>query len=108
MDDRERRLAENEIAFRAVNERVVAGVEAVAGTEATFNVLCECSNTHCAVRIKTTPSEYESVHSDATQFIVAPSHGDPEIEDIVGGTDAYDIVRKRGEAADIARQAEES
>ena len=108
MTDHEERLAMNEVAFRDVNERVAAQVEDLAGTHATFNVLCECSSTNCAVRISITPAEYESIHADATQFIVVAGHANPGIEDIVGETDRYHIVRKRGDAAEIARQADES
>ena len=108
MTERDKRLAENEVAFRDVNERVTADVEAAAGAHATFNVLCECSDTRCMVRIRITPAEYETVHADATQFIVAPEHGNPEIEDVVRRTDSYEVVRKRGDAAKVARQADES
>ena len=108
MTDHEERLAMNEVAFRDVNERVAAQVEDVAGTHATFNVLCECSATNCAVRISITPAEYESIHADATQFIVVAGHANPGIEDIVGETGGYHIVRKRGDAAAVARQADES
>ena len=108
MSERERRLAENEVAFREINERLRDEVEAIAGADATFNVLCECSSPACAVRIKVTPAEYESIHADAAQFIVALGHSAPVIETVVGGTDLYDVVRKRGEAADVARAADES
>jgi hypothetical protein len=110
MTDREERLALNEVAFRDVNERVAEQVEDVAGTHASFNVLCECSSTGCALRISITPAEYKSIHADATQFIVVAGHANPEIEDIVDGTGTtrYDIVRKRGDAATVARQADES
>ena len=108
MTDHERRLALNEVAFRDVNERVAAQVEDVAGTHAAFNVLCECSSSDCAQRISITPAEYESIHADATQFIVVAGHANPGIEDIVGGTNRYDIVRKRGDAAAVARQADKT
>ena len=108
MTERERRLAENEVAFRDVNERVALQVEEVAGTQAIFNVLCECMRTDCANRIAVTPAEYESVHADRTQFVVVRGHANPEIEDIVGATERYDIVRKRGDAAEVAEDRRES
>jgi hypothetical protein len=107
MTERERRLAENEVAFREVNERVAGQVEEVAGTHAIFNVLCECMRTDCANRIAVTLAEYEAVHADRTQFLVVPGHANPEIEDIVGATERYDIVRKRGDAAEVAKDADE-
>ena len=108
MPERESRLAANEVAFREVNERVAEQIEEVAGAHATFNVLCECSSTSCALRIAVTPAEYEAVHADATQFIVVPGHASPGIEDIVNATDRYEIVRKRGDAADVARESDGS
>ena len=37
-----------------------------------------------------------------TQFVVLPGHERAEIEDVVRGTENWLVVRKRGEAAEIA------
>ena len=89
-------------------ESHVGDATRITGYTMSFNVLCECSSAGCALRISITPAECESIHVDATQFIVVAGHANPGIEDIVGGMTRYDIVRKRGDAAAVARQADES
>jgi hypothetical protein len=106
MSERERRLAANEVEFREVNRRVEQQVKQVAGEHVTFNVLCECVSPTCTERIAVTPAEYERIHADSTQFIVVHGHAADAIEDVVGVTDSYEIVRKRGAAADVAREAD--
>jgi hypothetical protein len=104
MSERETRLAANEVAFREVNEELAGRVEEVAGAHATFGVLCECSNQSCVEGITVTPTEYEAVHADPALFIVVPGHANRDIEDVVGETERYEIVRKRGDAAEVARR----
>ena len=105
MSKREERLATNEAYFRSVNERVEEQVRTVAGEDATFNILCECSSMACAERIAVTPAEYEQAHADPRRFIVAHGHAQYEIEDSVLQTDRFEIVRKHGDAGDVAAQA---
>ena len=102
MDSRERRLAENETIFRSVNERI----EQLAGPQGNdghiFEFLCECSNLDCTLRLPLTLAEYEAIRANPTVFVVAPGHDLPEIEEIISKTAAYQIVRKQGEAAELA------
>jgi hypothetical protein len=98
-------MASNEAYFRDVNERIEEQVKEVAGEDATFNVLCECASMRCAQRIVVTSAEYATVREDPRQFIVAPGHPEPEIEDTVLQTDRFVIVRKRGEAGRAAEEA---
>ena len=51
-----------------------------------------------------TVEEYESVRSDAKQFVVPPDHFTPEIEELVLSTDAYWVVRKSGDAGQYVEQ----
>ena len=106
VSERDERLARNEAYFRDVNERVQEHVKDVAGAEATFNILSECSSMACAERIRVTAAEYEEAHRNPRQFIVALGHLRPEIEESVAQTDRFEIVRKLGEAGDAAAQAE--
>jgi hypothetical protein len=101
MDDRDRRMAQNESLFREVNERV----HDVAGTQrddATYEYLCECSNTDCTFRVTLTRAEYEAVRGKPTQFVVRPDHFLPEIETVVAENDRYAIVVKTGDAGEYA------
>jgi hypothetical protein len=100
MDDREKRMAQNEVLFREVNERVndlAAGSRLV---DTTHEYLCECANVDCTFRVAVDPEEYESIRRDPAQFLVLPLHFTPEVEELVAKRDAYWVVRKTGEAAD--------
>ena len=103
MDTREERLANNEVLFREVNERI----EQIAAPQdpddpQVFEFYCECSTVDCTLRLPMTLAAYESIRADPTQFVVVPGHELPEIEAVISRTDAYQIVRKQGEAAEIA------
>jgi hypothetical protein len=102
MDARERRLAENETIFRSVNERIEQ-LAAPQGPDAhVFEFLCECSNLDCTLRLPLTLREYEEVRADPAVFVVALGHDLPEIEEIVRRTPTHQIVKKHGEAAELA------
>src|SRR5215212_6238875 len=103
MDDRERRLAQNEALFREVNERVGALARQV-GPEMPYEFLCECANADCTFRFALPLGVYEAVRADAHQFIVLPLHYTPEIEELVRKEDAYWIVRKTGEAGEYVER----
>jgi hypothetical protein len=45
---------------------------------------------------------YEAVRSDPALFVVAAGHNRPEIEAVVRRSGAYQVVKKKGEAARIA------
>ena len=101
---RDERRALNEAYFRDFNERVVEQVKDIVGEQATFNIVCECSRLTCAVRIAITAAEYELLHEDPRQFIVALDHVEREIEDSVTRNDRFEVVRKRGQAGVIAEE----
>jgi hypothetical protein len=104
VDPREERLANNEVLFRDVNERIadVAEPQARRRDDQVYEFFCECSNIGCDLRLPLTLSEYETVRTDPTQFVVAPGHEVPEIEAVISRSPAYRVVRKQGEAAEIA------
>jgi hypothetical protein len=106
MDAREKRLAQNESLFRSVNERIEeAATTGGIDDEHQFEFFCECSNADCNLLLPMTVPEYEGVRRNPVLFIVAPGHELPEIETVVLRRGAYQIVTKRGEAADfVARR----
>lgn len=105
MDDRQRRLAQNETVFRDVNERI-EGVAAKQGDDMhRYEFICECSNADCTFRVGLTLKEYEEVREQGTRFFVLANHAMLEVEQVIEHRDGYDIVEKTGEAADfVARQ----
>jgi hypothetical protein len=105
MDERERRLAQNEALFREVNERVndIADAERQPQHDLTGYV-CECANPDCTFVLQLSGDEYETVRADAAQFVVLPDHYTPEIESLVSRHERYWIVKKSGEAGDYAER----
>ena len=103
MDGREHRMAQNEVLFREVNERVVTVAHQL-GPDIPYEFICECANPDCTYRVSLTLTDYERIRADAKQFIVLPLHYTPEVEDLVSEDDAYWIVRKTGEAGQYAEQ----
>ena len=104
MDAREERLAKNETLFRDLNERISQVAAAQLTDDHVYEFLCECSNADCTLRLKLTLAEYEAVRRDPVLFVVAPGHELPEIEHVVARSDGYQLVRKEGEAAELAEE----
>jgi hypothetical protein len=104
VDAREERLAQNEVLFRSVNERIEETAHAQGDDAHLFEFICECSNIDCTLRLPLTLSCYEAARSDPATFIVAPGHELPEIEDVIERGAGYQIVRKVGAAAALAAE----
>jgi hypothetical protein len=98
---REERLARNESLFREVNEHIAeAARRTLVLPEAEF--LCECGRPECLERIVVPLGEYEHVRAHADRFLLVAGHEQAEVDKVVGGGTAYVIVRKIGQAGDIA------
>ena len=106
MQARERQVAENEVRFRALNERLRASGGAWEGREGELSIVCECGDEDCTLPIRLTPGDYEAVRADETQFAIVSGHVRPEVEDVVSEQEGWSLVRKRGEAAEIAAAAD--
>jgi len=104
MDERERRLAENEILFRDVNERIEHAAARQGDDPHAYEFLCECSNLDCDLMLPLQLAEYERARAEPAVFIVALGHDLPEIEEVVDRNDRYQLVRKHGEAARVAAE----
>jgi hypothetical protein len=101
LDSRERRIARNEAVFREVNERVEEVSDRTPGELIEF--LCECGDDKCTESIAMTRAEYERLRSDPLLFGIKPGHGIPDVEEVVGGGERFQIVRKFQDEAAIAR-----
>jgi len=103
MDERARRIGENEILYRSVNEKI-EDLNAAFGTlTETMTVVCECGDGSCAEQIELDVRTYERVRGDPTLFVTVPGHEEPDVESVVERSDDFQIVRK--DAGDIARLA---
>ena len=103
MDDRARRIGENEILYRTVNEKI-EDLNAAFGTlTETMTVVCECGDGACAEQIELDVPTYERVRSDPTLFVTVPGHEEPDVESVVERSDDFQVVRKdKGGAAELA------
>jgi hypothetical protein len=104
MNDRERRIGENEAIFRALNEEV-RGLTATFTTPAeAMRIVCECGTRSCTEQFAIRPDEYANVRDDPTLFVLKPGHELPETEHVVDRREGYWIVRKDpGLPAELAR-----
>jgi hypothetical protein len=103
VDDRVRRVAENEALFRQVNEHVVGAERRPAES---FEILCECGDEACMDHVRVTTEAYERVRSQPTDFVLTPGHAIPEVETVVESNDEFDVVRKTGQAAALVKELE--
>jgi hypothetical protein len=88
---RDRSLAQNEIRFREVNERLAAGE---APSVQQLDLVCECSDRAC-VKVFTIPaSEYEWLRQSPWRFAVMPGHEAPAVENVVERHRGFVIVEK--------------
>lgn len=101
MDARETRLAENEVLFRDVNERVGAIAAVHGDDDHVYEFYCECSNVDCTLRVAATLEEYERVREHPSRFLIAPGHWLPEIERVLEEGARHWVIEKTGEAADF-------
>jgi hypothetical protein len=100
MDERERRIGENESYWRQVNE--LSPPE-----PGVLNpMFCECGRLECRERVPMTAEEYADVRSSATTFLVSPGHAITDVETVVETTERFEVVQKQGEAARAAIESE--
>jgi len=94
MNERKRRIGENEAIFRSVNEEVSKlNVTFTAATN-TMRIVCECGVQSCTVQIEITAEAYSRVREDATLFVIKAGHDFPEAETVIEKADGYWVVQK--------------
>jgi hypothetical protein len=89
------RRALNEALFRDVNERIAESAEKFEADTTEF--VCECADSSCTERVPATLAEYESVREKSTTFLLAPGHGQPDIEQVVADRGRFQVVEKMQE-----------
>ena len=105
MDDRRKRVARNEMVFRAVNERLEALNDALGPLSGRMELVCECAALGCAEPISVGEAEYKAVRADIELFLVARGHLAADVERVERADEQYDIVRKRIEDLRAASDA---
>jgi hypothetical protein len=102
--DRRLRAAENQLLFRAVNERIKELGEKVLDAVSEIDFTCECHNMDCHNPITITIEEFEAIDRADNRFIVCRGHEDLDVEDVVAEHDGYLIVARRGAAAEVVKE----
>jgi hypothetical protein len=100
-DEREERLAKNEVLFRSVNEAIEQQALRFGGLDE-YEFICECASRNCLDRIMLTLRQYEHIRSDGSRFFVAPGHANVELEKVVEQAPCYHVVQKDGAAGIVA------
>ena len=85
-------MARTESAFREVNEAIAKTASRFEAEEAEF--ICECADPECAHRVSADLEDYEDVRAEATHFLLAPGHHEPEVERVVERTGEFEVVEK--------------
>jgi hypothetical protein len=100
MDERQRRIGENEVIFREVNERVRETNEAFGVAVGDAEFVCECGTPTCVERVRMSLADYEQIRSEPTTFLIVPGHDAGNIEDVVRREEQFWVVRKDAELAE--------
>lgn len=102
-----RRMAENQVVFRKMNEQAMASINELSRIAdddkrmddmrhdgQALQFYCECSDENCRKRIAITPDIYDNIHSLPDQFTILPSHNVPAIESTVAEYATFIVVKK--------------
>lgn len=103
-DELERRIAENEVRFRDMNERRRREESEFRDTASDeLVVMCECSAVSCTLEFELSRDAYVDVRRDPRCFVLRAGHEVPEFERVVRdlGDDRL-VVRKLGVGAEVA------
>ena len=97
MADIDDKVARNNQAFRAANDRIETTAEEQGldnGRRTPF--LCECPNPRCTEIVSLTLEEYRHVRSDPRWFVETPGHEthEPATVAVVDRREAYVVVEK--------------
>jgi hypothetical protein len=105
-DERERRVGVNEALFREVNEQIRSLADEEGADGSSISVICECGDADCTERLELLLSEYERIRSDSRLYVVSRGHEIPDIEQVVERRDGWEVVRKVGEASEVAEETD--
>lgn len=106
MTDRLRQIAEHEIRFREINERLATDVREVSDDDAPVAFVCECGVVTCTETLSLTLPRYDAVRGDGGKFVVLPGHEIDDAEDVVERGDGYVVVLKHDSTAPLARRTD--
>jgi len=104
-DERERRVARNEAAFRAANESLRSVFDDPrAEPQDAYPFLCECGSRECTEVVHVPLDVYQEIREHPARFVILPGHKQLATETIVVETDDYQVIEKSGLAGEIVRE----
>ena len=103
---RKERIAQNENAFRALNESLENSVHRRRSDEDLAGFVCECGNDDCEEIVRLQLAAYEEIRDDSRLFFVVPGHEMEDAEDVVRRGDGYFVVRKHVDVAQITEEGD--
>ena len=105
MDERARKIGENEALYRSVNEKIEDLNQTFGLLAESMTIVCECGRLECSEQIQLDIPTYERVRSNPTHFVALPGHELPEVETVVERHEGYIVLRKDpGGPAELARE----
>lgn len=97
-NEREHRARRNELLFRAVNEQIVDMTERFRTQLSDVDLVCECADTSCTGAVRVGIQDFSQIDR-TNDFLVIPGHEDTEVDDVVGRSEGFLVVRKRAAEA---------
>jgi len=82
MNERKRRIGENEALFREINEQARTLTSSFSVASDDLKVVCECGAPRCLDEILVPLAEYARIRDDPTLFLIKPGHDLPETETV--------------------------
>jgi hypothetical protein len=103
-DVRTTRIAENEMRFREINERLQRDLTDVLDPGEPMDLVCECGFDSSRESVSMAVAEYEAVRSDGRRFLLVPGHEINDVERVVEERPGYRVVEKVGESATLTTE----
>ena len=89
-----------------VNEQIRSLVDDERANGDSITVICECGDADCTQRLELLLSEYERIRSDSFLYVITRGHDIPAVERVVERRDGWEVVRKVGEAGEVAEETD--
>jgi hypothetical protein len=103
-EERQVRVARNQMLFRSVNERIEQLSEGFLDNTQDLDFNCECPDSSCTETIRMTGEEFAAIRGIENRLIVLPGHVVPDVEDVVARRGGYALVAKRAVAGEVVHE----
>jgi hypothetical protein len=103
LQERQVRAAQNQLLFRAVNDRIRELGERILDSVSELDFACECADPSCMKTISMPVADFAAIEQVENQFVVLRGHEISEVEDVIAEHDGYLIVSKRDAAEEFVK-----